>query len=423
MPADSCGKARVVKGRSQRRSESRSGINRPLLALRRRFDTASGALTVLAALAISSPARNADAGDLARARKLFADGVRLYQSGDWEGARRLFREADSEHHAPAIVYNIGLAEERLGHPQAAVDRYEAYLAEIGDKGEFATSAATAIAQIKARSTRLRLETRPPGGRLFIDGTALEELAPTSVLVPPGHHVVVAQGEQWRGERVVEVRGTGDVVVVVLEASTPEAGAPNDHDAPTSSSAPALPPASDLGPPAAEPPKTAPPKSSESAPDGMTWGAAFAVVPMYLLGVTTPAADNARPAPSIIAGPLLELGLALTDRFEFLARGLAGLGPDAKPSYGYMGGPGLSYRVARSAWLGATFLGGQIETSSRGVRYGTDLVFGAMFEASFVVLRKAEGEWLVGVQPSILMTESRQDNTALFLPVSFGYRAY
>ena len=50
--------------------------------------------------------------------------MHLYQTGDWEGAARHFREADAEHHAPAIVYNLGLSEEKLGHPQAAVDAYE-----------------------------------------------------------------------------------------------------------------------------------------------------------------------------------------------------------------------------------------------------------------------------------------------------------
>ncbi len=35
-----------------------------------------------------------------------------------------------------------------------------------------------------------------------------------------------------------------------------------------------------------------------------------------------------------------------------------------------------------------------------------------------MIRKAQGEWLIGVQPSILLTELCQDNTTLFLPFSF-----
>jgi len=86
--------------------------------------------------------------------------VKLYQQGDYEGARRLFKQADAEHHAPAIVYNLALAEEKLRHPQAAVDAYEAYVGEVGEQGELSSSAAVAIAQIKTRPTTLRIATKP-----------------------------------------------------------------------------------------------------------------------------------------------------------------------------------------------------------------------------------------------------------------------
>ena len=111
----------------------------------------------LLGLASALPAR---AGDVEAARRAFADGVQLFRVGDYEGARRLFLKADAEHHAPAIVYNLGMAEERLGHPQPAVDAYEAYVAEAGESGEFSSSATVAIAQLKARSTRLRISTEP-----------------------------------------------------------------------------------------------------------------------------------------------------------------------------------------------------------------------------------------------------------------------
>jgi hypothetical protein len=361
----------------------------------------------------------ARAGDIERARKVFAEGVRLYRSGDWEGARRLFREADAEHHAAVIAYNIGLVEEKLGHPQSAVDAYEAYIAEGGDgNAEFASAAATAIAQIKARSTRLRLETSPPGARLFLDGTPIVERAPTNVLVPAGHHVVVAALDEWREERTVEVRGAGDALTVAFEATRATASA-----APASSAEAAPRETEPRAPDRDLATKPQPALTAENGADGVTWGASFAMVPIYLLGVTDPAANNARPAPSILAGAFLELGWALTDDFEFLARGFVGIGPDGHPSYGYLGGPGLSYRVAPRLWIGATFIGGQIETKAHDVRYGTDIVFGTTLEASVVVLKKSHGEWLAGLQPSVLVTEIRQDNTAIFVPLTFGYRSY
>lgn len=346
--------------------------------------------------------------------------MKLYQKGDYEGARRLFKQADAEHHAPPIVYNLALAEEKLNHPQAAVDAYEAYVAEVGDKGELAASAAVAIAQIKARSTKLRIETKPPGARVFVDGAPIADPSPVTLLVPAGHHVVVAQGDGWRAEEDVATEGKGDARTVSLVQPRDDSPAPT---APTAAPI-ARRPEPDR-PPAALP--VAPPEETE----GLVWGAAFAIMPCYLLGVDTrdktpaetAATTNARDAASIVAGPLLEIGWALSSDFVFLARGVAGIGPDAKPSYAFMGGPGLSLRVGSRVWLGATFLGGQLETKAFDSRYGTDLVFGAMLEANAVVLRKTHGEWIAGIQPAFLLTRRDQDNTTFFLPLTFGYRAY
>lgn len=374
-------------------------------------------LALVAVFALATPRFAFAEDDVTRARAVFADGVRRFQAGDWEGARRLFLAADRAHHAPSITYNIGLAEEKLGHPQAAVDRFEAYLAEAGDTGELGPAAASAIAQIKARSTRLRLDTRPPGGRLFVDGAPLAERAPTTVLVPAGQHVIVAQHAGATTEEVVEAQGGGETLTRVLEAAASSDAKAAEPPPSRMAVAPA---------PATPPPPEAPrpsPAARNAALDGVTWGASFAVVPMYMFGVTTPGADNRDAAASILAGAIGEVGLALTENVEVVARALVGVGPDAKPSYGYLGGPGLAFRIGSSLWAGASFTGGRIETRAHGARYGTDLVFGAMFEVSLTVLRKPYGEWLVGVQPGVLLTQQRQDNTTFFFPFTLGVRAF
>jgi hypothetical protein len=388
---------------------------------RRTLRASSRDVLLIVALVLAS-ARVAHAGDVEAARKIFADGVKLYQQGDYEGARRLFKQADAEHHAPAIVYNLALAEEKLRHPQAAIDAYEAYVAEVGDQGDLSSSATVAIAQLKARSTKLRVETKPPGARVFVDGAPLADPAPVTVLVFAGTHVVVAQGEGWRGEQDVKVEGKGDALAITIAQSAPEPAAKVD---PAASSTSAPPPSGDRPP---EPPP-APPKHGE--PDDLIWGAGFAIVPAYLFGVDTrereasevPNVKNARDASSIFAGPLLEIGIALSPEFIFLARGLVGIGPDAKPSYAYMGGPGVSFRPISRLWLGATFLGGRFETRAFNADYGTDLVFGSMLEVSYAVLRKTNGEWIAGFQPAFLLTRRDNDNTTIFFPMTFGYRAY
>lgn len=367
----------------------------------------AGALVVLAALAPGVASADVDT-----ARKIFAEGVRLYQRGDYEGARRLFVQADAEHHAPAIVYNLGLAEEKLGHVQAAVDAYEAYLAEVGDSADLSSAAAVASAQIKARSTRLRIESQPPGLRVFVDGTPLPEATPTTLLVGPGHHVVVAQAPGGaRVEVDVVAKGAGDVQVVTLEPREASPPAP-----------PAPPVAPERAP--ASPPSRPPPSSVEPSPEadsGFRWGAAFAFAPYYLLGTNNdPPTDNARDARSVVAGPMGEVGLGITRDLSLLFRGFVAVGPDAKPTWAFMGGPGLSLRVGAFTF-GAAFIGGQLESRAHGARYGTDLVFGAMGQLEYTLAKKRHGAWLVGLQPAFLSTELRNDNTALILPFSFGYR--
>lgn len=376
---------------------------------------------VLAAL-VSSVASDARADDVEAARKDFAEGVRLYQRGDYEGARRLFKKADTEHHAAPVLYNLARTEERLLRAQAAVDAYEAYVGEAGEAGEFTGAAVVAITQIKARSTRLRIETRPTGARIFVDGFPLSESSPTTFLVSAGHHVVVAQGEVFRAERDVEVTGNGDSLSVTLEAPLSDASAPlsppDTHDADSSPPTPPTPPSPPVATAVADPPSLPPP----AAPDGFVWGAAFALAPYHLIGAAS-SLPNSESKTQVMAGAILEAGHAVTDRFEFLARGYVALGPDGKPSYAIMGGPGLSLRIGTSAWLGATFLVGQIETVAEGKRYGTDVVFGTMLEATFVILPTSAGQWTVGIQPGLLLTNKPPDNTTFFFPLSFGYRAY
>jgi hypothetical protein len=375
---------------------------------------------------VSSFTSHARADDVEAARKDFAEGVRLYQRGDYEGARRLFKKADTEHHAAPILYNLARTEERLFRAQAAIDAYEAYVGEAGESGEFTGAAVVAITQIKARSTRLRIETKPTGARIFVDGFPLGESSPTTFLVVAGHHVVVAQGEGFRAERDVEVQGNGDSLSVTLEAPTSDASAPRSQDlvasAPSSTAAHAAaaspPVAMAVAVPVADPLPVPP----APAPDGFVWGAAFALAPYHLIGAAS-SLPNSESKTQVMAGAIFEAGHAVTDRFEFLARGFVALGPDGKPSYAIMGGPGLSLRLGTSVWLGATFVVGQIETVAEGKRYGTDVVFGTMLEATFVVLPTSVGQWTVGVQPGLLLTDKPPDNTTFFFPLSFGYRAY
>ena len=371
------------------------------------------ALVVLATALVAPPVH---ADDVELARKHFADGVKRYRDGDYVGARALFLEADAAHHAPAIVYNIARAEERLGHPQAAVDTYDAYLAEAGEKGEYTQAAIVAIAQIRASARQLRIETNPSGARIFIDGSPTREPAPTRVLVPAGRHHIVAEGYDWRAEADVDTGTSAVETVTLAKPATTQAPAAVPTVAPSASSAP---------PPAPSPtaaPNTPPPEAA----DGFILGAEFTIVP-HRFDATT---ERRFSSFGLAAGLMVDAGYAASDRLLVLGRAHVAVGSKGSPATTLMSvGIALSYRVGPSIWIGAAFQGGRAllpgalsVTSTEQRRFDSDYVFCPSLEMSFAVLTRPYGQWLVSFYPGYFFA-SPADNDVVFLPIGFGLRSF
>jgi hypothetical protein len=357
-------------------------------------------------------ARADDATDSARAH--FSEGVARFEAGDYEGARALFLRADSEHHAPVIVYNVARSEERLDHPQAAVDAYDSYLREAGESGEFATAAALAMAQIRARSPRLRIETTPPGANIFVDAVQAPEKSPTSMLVTIGHHHVVAEGDGWHAEAEVDATDPSKGATVAIARGPGNYGV---SAIPTSSPSP-----THLAP--------APESVPISGPHGLIIGADFSIVAYHFFSKRGQADTTTGVAPALIA----DVGYAITPRLEIFLRVLGGIGSEGTPVTLVEGlGPGFSYRLLPALWIGAWCLGGRIESSytpsaplpgeAPGIKYfETGWVFAPEAEVSLSLLQTEYGQWMLSVSPSYYFA-SPQDNGALFVPMSFGLRTF
>jgi hypothetical protein len=366
--------------------------------------------SLLVAALIFGSASPARADLIADARAHFAEGVKRYQEGDYEGARFLFQQANTEHHAAAIVYNIARAEERLAHPQAAVDAYDAYLAEAGEKGEFTQAAVLALSRIRANAPQLHIESKPAGARLFVDGMPARAPAPTRVLVPPGRHHVVAEGVGWRAETDIEATSPGTVSVTLA--------APED-----ASLKPAV-PSSIADPPPREKGAAAP--SDPVVSDGFVAGAQFVLVPHDFIATRSSAFSSF----GLSAGLLADAGYALTDNLILVGRGLLTVGSKGSPATVLMGvGVGMSYRVHESIWIGGAFLGGRallpgafnpVGDAQR--RFDTDYVFCPTLEISVAVLTKPYGQWLLSAYPGYFFA-SPTDNDVFFVPIGFGLRTY
>lgn len=353
-------------------------------------------------LALTS-ARTARADDIELARERFAEGVKRLEKNDYEGARKLFLEADQAHHSPVIEYNLALAEERLGHLQAAVDGYERYLTEAGDSGELGQAAAVAIAQIKGRAGRVRVESAPAGARVFINGSATRERTPTTVLVPVGHHVVVVEGDDYRATREIEVDGGA---TVPIDVKRPQVARPAEGRMY---------------------PMPLPIRSHDELRD-LVWGASFDVVPYGFFRHNQPGEEGAT---GIFVGLSAGAGFAFTPRAVVGLRAFGSVGSECKgvfDSHIAALGPMLQLRAFDELWIGAGLYGGNgatCRTSDTGPvkHFSTDIVFSPMFDVSYAVTSRTYGQWLVSAGIGYFFATPSNDNRLIYAPVGFGPRFF
>jgi hypothetical protein len=365
------------------------------------------------------------ADEVDAAREHFKRGVQAFEAGDHAGALAAFQAADEAHHAPAISYNMARALESLGRIHAALGRYEAYVAEAGHTGEFVSAATVAIAQIKSRSTTLRVETNPPGAQVSVDGEPLAESSPTSVWLPRGAHRVQIRLGDWTEARAVDVPGGGSSSVLSFVRSAPS---------PTKSAAPKV--RRDKSRSTARAAKVKPEL------DGLIGGAGLSISGYQFIGETTERDENAKTesdstAKGLVFGLTFEAGWALSSRLGLMLRGSGGIG-SSRGQLAAVGaaGPVLTYRIGRDWWLGGGIVVGGSRAdadatrtpvasassgrSNTGITYNTDFAVGPTLELSYALGQNQSGQWLVSLQPGVLLTTSGE-NTNAFMPLVIGYR--
>lgn len=72
--------------------------------------------------------------DRALAQQHYQAGHELFSSGDYQGAIREFETANRLAPSPVLDFNIGLARERLGQLEQAIQHYRAYIAAMPNAG-------------------------------------------------------------------------------------------------------------------------------------------------------------------------------------------------------------------------------------------------------------------------------------------------
>ncbi|HEX6275451.1 MAG TPA: tetratricopeptide repeat protein, partial [Polyangiaceae bacterium] len=138
-------------------------------AIRPRATLLLSALLVLQTLAGSVHAEERSAK--AQAREHFQTGLALVRKGYIEQAVEAFENAYRTSPRYAVLYNLGQAYAMLGRSTEAVQAFERYLNEGGNKIAPARrdEVLDLIEQQKARSGRAEFDIHPAGAETFIDG--------------------------------------------------------------------------------------------------------------------------------------------------------------------------------------------------------------------------------------------------------------
>jgi len=80
----------------------------------------------------AAPEDSAAASEDSEARALFVAGQTAFEAGRYEAALGHFRASFELSNRPQLLYNIGLAADRLRHDQEALTAFEGFLAQVPD---------------------------------------------------------------------------------------------------------------------------------------------------------------------------------------------------------------------------------------------------------------------------------------------------
>lgn len=138
--------------------------------------------------------------ELAQARELFAQGVKLEEAHDWAGALEKFRQTAAIKQSPAVHFHLGLCLQNTGKLGGAYVQFQRAVA--GAELEQTPAAALISAKAKEHLGDLAgkvpfAELHLPSGlvdlRIFVDGrpAALEK---TSIALDPGEHRLRVEAE-------------------------------------------------------------------------------------------------------------------------------------------------------------------------------------------------------------------------------------
>lgn len=137
-------------------------------------------------------------------RKEFEAGIAAFRAGEYGAAADHFRAAHELRPHPVVLFNLALAEAKLGHHLRALESFERVLADAELPADLRPKVEQEKAAAEQRIGTLEVDAGP-GARVLVDGAAVEG-SPAVARVAPGSHTVRAlEGQRVVLERTVNVR--------------------------------------------------------------------------------------------------------------------------------------------------------------------------------------------------------------------------
>ena len=166
----------------------------------------------------------------AEARAAYRRGADLYRAGKYREAILQFEAADRLKPSPALQFNIGQCQEKLGDQAAALASFARYLRldpSASNREAVQRSVKALEAKLAATGRQmLHVTTDPPGADLTVDGAAVGK-SPLDAAYPPGPYQIgaAAPGRRSAMRQVVLLPLQSLEVNLVLEPGQGPAAAP------------------------------------------------------------------------------------------------------------------------------------------------------------------------------------------------------
>lgn len=184
---------------------------------------------VLATLVFAPVVRADEPGKCGEAEVIFRDGLKKREAGEYAAAIPLLKQSLTLCRSSGLgaLYNLALAEEKLGRTAASYVHYAEFLRDVRVEDERIDKAKEAMEAFRAESTRLRfinLDKLPSGTIVMIDDATLgSSTAGYEIPSESGEHAIIIRepGQSERSLSVDVARGQPrDVDVLPIKKTEP-----------------------------------------------------------------------------------------------------------------------------------------------------------------------------------------------------------